>query len=92
MPGFSFDPAKNEANREKHGIGLDEFAGFDEGTSLTLPDARADYGEPRYRTIGLIGGVLHMIVFTHRDGMIRLISFRRAHEKERRQYERRRPL
>lgn len=44
MAGFSFDPAKNEANREKHGIGLDEFAGFDEGTSLTLPDTRADYG------------------------------------------------
>jgi hypothetical protein len=89
MAGSSFDPAKNEANREKHGIGLDEFAGFDEGTSLMLPDTRADYGEPRYRTIGLIGDVLHMIVFTHRDGMIRLISFRRAHEKERRQYEQR---
>lgn len=86
--GFDFDPEKDESNRVKHGLSLSEFSGFDPGTDLTIPDERHDFGEPRYRSFGRIYGIGYMIAFTLREGRIRLISFRRAHEKEMQRYER----
>lgn len=85
---FDFDPEKDALNRTKHGLGLSEFPGFDFGTDLTIADDRKDFGEPRYRSFGRINGLGYMIAFTLRGGRIRLISFRRAHEKELQRYER----
>ena len=87
MSAIEFDPDKNRSNRLKHGLGLDEFSGFD-GMPIVLEDRRFEHGEVRYRAFGRIGGIGYMIAFTLRDGMVRLISFRRAHEKEIRRYER----
>jgi uncharacterized protein len=39
-------------------------------------------GEPRYQAFGHIAGRGHMIVYTVRDAGVRLISFRRARDKE----------
>ena len=76
-----FDAAKDEANRTKHGVSLEAFPGLDEGWSVQ-PDDRRDYGERRFRALGLIGGDLHCVVFTFRSDTVRLISLRRAHRKE----------
>lgn len=83
---FEFDRAKNETNRKDHGLGLDDFAGFD-SEPVVLRDTRFPYGEPRWRAFGRIDGKGHSLAFTLRDGKMRLISFRRAHEKEMRRYE-----
>jgi uncharacterized protein len=85
---FDFDPEKDAANRTKHGLGLSQFPGFDPGTDLTIADVRQDFGEPRYRSFGRVDGIGYMIAFTVREDRIRLISFRRAHEKEMQRYER----
>lgn len=77
-----FDPAKDAANFEKHGLALSDFQGFDLGTDVTLVDDRREYGETRYRTFGRIAGLGYMIAFTVRGDQLRLISFRRAHQKE----------
>lgn len=82
-----FDPRKDEENREKHGLGLGDFEGFD-GKSVTIQDTRRDYGENRWRTFGRINGLGYMIAFTIRDDELRLISFRRAHEKEMKAHDR----
>jgi uncharacterized DUF497 family protein len=84
-----FDPAKDAVNRVKHGLSLADFAGFDD-VPIRRVDDRYDYGETRYRSFGMIDGEPHVVVFTLADGVLRLISFRRAHAKEGRQYERRR--
>ena len=84
----TFDPAKDAANIAKHGLTLAEFAGFD-SESITEVDDRYDYGEVRYRSLGLIDGVPHVVVFALAAETMRLFSFRRAHAKEGRQYERR---
>lgn len=81
-----FDPAKDTVNFNKHGLHLSDFRGFDAGTDITIADDRADYGEPRYRTFGRIAGLGYMIAFTLRRDQLRLISFRRAHEKEMKRY------
>lgn len=63
-----------------------EFDGFDIGP-LVLVDDRFDYGEVRYRPFGRIDCKGFSIAFTETATGIRLISFRRAHEKEMRRYE-----
>lgn len=80
MP-IQFDPAKDEQNREKHGIGLGDFAGFDAGPIIKR-DERQDYGEERLRAFGRIGGLPYCLVFTYRGADVRLISLRRMHEEE----------
>ena len=83
----SFDPAKNAANIAKHGFGLDTFDGFDDEPAVVLDD-RSAYGEDRFRAFGRIRGLGYMIAYTEENDVMRLISFRRAHEKEMRRYDR----
>ncbi len=87
MANIEFDPVKDAINRSKHGLGLSDFTGFDDDPLLQIDD-RTDYGESRYRAFGRIGGVAHCLVYTVRGDSLRLISFRRAHEKELQRYER----
>ncbi|OYW36507.1 BrnT family toxin [Brevundimonas aurifodinae] len=76
-----FDQDKRRSNRDKHGLALDAFPKFDADPVVRV-DERRDYGETRYRAFGRIDGIGHCVVYTVRRGRVRLISFRRAHEKE----------
>lgn len=84
---LEWDAGKNQANFTKHGLCFDNFEGFD-AEPLVLVDDRRDYGEERFRAFGRINGVPHAIAYTARGKNMRLISFRRAHEKEVARYER----
>lgn len=82
-----FDPSKDAANLAKHGVSLAEAVAFDFATAVITVDARRDYGELRYRAFGRIRGKGFMLVFVQVDDeTIRVISFRRAHEKEMRRH------
>lgn len=83
---MDYDPAKDEANFEAHGLRLSDFAGFDTEPTV-VEDRRLAYGERRLRAFGRIEGKGHCLVFTVRETALRLISFRRCHEKEMRRYE-----
>ncbi len=85
MSGIEFDPAKDAMNIAQHGLSLADFAGFDDD-AVVKEDSRYDYGETRYVARGRINGVPHAIVYTWRGKTMRLIGFRRAHEKELRRY------
>lgn len=85
MDGREFDPAKDAENISKHGLSLADFGGFDSEPTVTTDD-RLDYGEVRYRAFGRIAGQAHCLVYTFRAERLRLISFRRAHEKEMRRH------
>ena len=76
-----FDPDKNAINIAKHGLSLADFAGFD-AEPLVIEDTRFDYGERRYLAIGRIDDLPYAVVYTRRENVMRLIGFRRAHEKE----------
>lgn len=77
-----FDPAKDAANREKHGLSLAEAADFDFETAVVLVDDRFDYGETRYRAFVRQDGIGYCLAFTVDGEVLRPISFRRAHDKE----------
>ncbi len=78
---FEFDPAKSQANKEKHGIDFVEaqLLWFDD-MLLEIPARTSD--EPRYVIIGRIGDRHWSAVVTSRDGRIRLISVRRSRKEE----------
>jgi hypothetical protein len=81
-----FDPAKDAANRRKHGLPLDRWPEFDAAPVL-IEDRRGDYGEQRWWAIGRIDGKGHVVTFTWREGRVRMISFRRARDQEMQRYE-----
>ena len=83
-----FDPAKDDANRIKHGVSLAAATGFDWDTALEREDDRFDYGEIRFVAIGLIETRLYVMVFTEvaDDEAVRVISLRRAKKHETRFY------
>lgn len=83
---IAFDLAKDAANLVKHGVSLADFTGFDAVANVVIDD-RYDYGETRFQARGRINGLGYCVVFTETGSGIRVISFRRAHEKEMRHYE-----
>jgi uncharacterized DUF497 family protein len=84
---IEFDPEKNAPNIELRGISFEEAHLFEWESAVIIPDTRRDYGEPRYRAFGLIDNRLHALVFTPREGVIRVISLRKASRREVIRYE-----
>lgn len=82
-----FDPAKSRRNALERGLPFTAAASFDWTTAWMLEDRRKEYGEPRFRAIGMIGVRLHVLVFTFRHEELRVISLRRANRRERALYE-----
>ena len=83
---LSFDPAKDEVNRAKHGVSLAEAELFEWESAVVFPDERLDYGEERAAAIGYIGQRLYVVVFTDRVEERRIISLRKANAREIRRY------
>ena len=84
---ITFDPAKNEQNVALRGISFDSVVRFDWDTALVGRDDRVNYGEDRFIAFGQINGRLHVLVFTPRDGAIRVISLRKANKREIKRYD-----
>lgn len=66
---ITFDPAKNKANRRKHGIDLANVEGvFHDPMALTREDR--DHDEDRYITLGVDGfGRLLVVAYTYRGAV-----------------------
>ena len=56
------------------------------GATLTAQDDRRDYGEDRFITIGFLHDAMVILVWTPRCGAHRVISMRKANERERALY------
>jgi len=54
---------------------------------LVEHDQRWEYGEERFRALGLMDEKVFVVVFTRRSGAIRIISARRANSREVKRYE-----
>lgn len=89
---FEWDPGKDAVNLAKHGISF-ELARrvFDDPRHLSIQDRHVS-GEERWRTLGLVGGIVVLLVaHTYREEehgeVIRIISARKATRHERQIYE-----
>ena len=54
-----------------------------EGATLTVADGRRDYGETRFVTVGFLDEEMVLLAWTPRSGARRIISTRKANERER---------
>ena len=54
--------------------------------TLTVEDDRRDYGEDRFITVGFLDGTMVVLVWTPRGEAYRIISIRKANERERALY------
>jgi len=60
---------------------------FTDPALLIERDQRRDYGEERFRALGVIDKKVFVVVFTSRHRAIRIISARRANSREVKRYE-----
>jgi uncharacterized DUF497 family protein len=83
---FEWDERKAAANLTKHGVSFEAARGvFYDPSAVTELDC-SEPNEERWRIIGLAQGGVLFVVFTERsDGIIRMISARKAtrHEQDR---------
>lgn len=82
---FDWDPVKDRANRERHGVSFDEASGlFRSGNDyLEIYDEEHSGEEDRFIGIGPIPSGVIVVIYTERsDDVIRIISARRATKKE----------
>lgn len=85
---FEWDEAKSGACYRERGF---DFAyavrAFFDPNRLIQEDTRYSYGEERYQLMGKIEQRLFVVIFTPRHGAIRIISARKANQREVEYYE-----
>jgi uncharacterized DUF497 family protein len=86
---FEWDSNKARRNIETHGISFDEAStAFSDTLSLTIHDPLHSDEEDRFILVGnSYRNCLLVVVHTERGNKIRIISARKATNKERKQYE-----
>jgi len=90
---WTWDPAKERLNRQKHGVSFATALRVFSDPFATSEQDRIEDGEERWQTVGLVdGSTLILVAHTYRaepDGTasIRIISARRATSHERKRYE-----
>ncbi len=77
-----FDPDKDTVNQAKHGVSLALAEVLFAGPHRSMVDDRFDYGEVREIAFGLIRDRLFVCVYADRDAERRVISLRKANERE----------
>lgn len=81
---FEYDAEKDSMNRAKHGVSLVLGAVVLENRVGEIVDDRRDYGEVRINAFGLVANRLFVCTYTMRGDTCRLISVRKASQKEQR--------
>lgn len=86
---FEWDPEKDAANQQKHGIGFQEASTvFGDPLAWTIADPDHSTEEQRFLTIGYSSRQqLIIVAHTDREERIRIISARSATASEHRTYE-----
>jgi uncharacterized protein len=83
---YVYDPAKDVANRAKHGVSLALAEVLFAGPHLSVTDDRFEYGEVREVAFGLINDRLFVCVYADRKAERRVISLRKANMREVKRY------
>ncbi|HEY5048411.1 MAG TPA: BrnT family toxin [Rhizomicrobium sp.] len=81
---FEWDDAKAAGNLRKHGVSfVDCRLVFGDAFAIERPDDRVEHGEDRSIVTGMANGRLTVVIYTERNGRIRIISGRKASRQER---------
>lgn len=84
---FDYDPAKRQINLNKHGVDFLALGSvFQDIFRLEGLDERRTSGEERWICIGSNGFRLYVVVYTIRGDRLRIISARKANDREQQKY------
>lgn len=85
---FEWDEAKSETCFQERGFDFAYAArAFFDPDRIIQADTRHSYGEARYQLMGKIEQRLFMVVYTSKHGTMRIISARKANQREVKHYE-----
>jgi uncharacterized DUF497 family protein len=85
---FDWDPAKDAANRRKHGVSFEQATEvFEDHSKVGWLCSYPEDEEERFIVIGRQGWRIVTVVYTLRGTTTRLISARKASRSERRAYD-----
>ena len=79
---FTWSERKRTGNLKEHKLDFIDAASVFEGLTYTFEDDRFAYGEQRFVTLGVLAGIPVSIAHTETDHEIRVISFRKATNRE----------
>jgi len=79
---ITFDPTKDQTNRINHGISLAEADFLGWSAALIWEDDRKDYGEIRQVALLPMADRLYCCVYVEREEAKRIISLRKANQRE----------
>nr|WP_297459155.1 BrnT family toxin [uncultured Halomonas sp.] len=83
---IEYDAAKAARTLELRGLDFARAGEVLSSDTLVYPDTREDYGEDRYITYGVLDGRVVVLVWTPRGAARRIISLRKANERETQRY------
>ena len=83
---YEWDNKKNQLNYEKHGLSFEDAELIFASKTITFRDDREGYGEERFITLGELKNRAVVVVHTQRDLVTRIISMRKANEREKKIY------
>ena len=83
---IEFDPAKDVTNRAKHGVSLALASELNWEAALVWIDNRFEYGELRVIALAPKTEILYYVAFVERGEVRRIISLRRANQREVKHY------
>ena len=83
---FEYDQQKSANNKNKHGIDFEDAKLIWQDDHISIVPVASET-EPRFAAIGHIYDKIWTVIFTLRGEKIRIISARRAREKEVEHYE-----
>lgn len=84
---IDFDPIKSEKNREERGLPFTLVQELEWSCALFWPDTRKEYGEPRWAALVPLADRLYFVCYTWRRRKMRVISLRKANNREIDRYE-----
>ena len=83
---IEFDTGKRDKTLLERGLDFARAAEVFAGVTVTIEDARRNYGEARFITVGVLDGRSVVLIWTPRGDARRIISMRKANEREISQY------
>jgi len=83
---IEFDPSKDARNRRERSLSFERAGDFQFETALYFIDERRHYGETRRIAIGYLDKRLHVMCFVETKTGIRVISLRKANDREVKRY------
>ena len=79
---ITFDPIKRDKTLAQRGLDFADAWRVFAGPNLEVADARKNYGERRTICYGMLDNRMVVVVYAHRGRYRRIISMRKANERE----------